>query len=150
MKDFDDALLDTAWKNMDDENNRFKDIDAKAIGIITITGVLVTFLAKPVNSRNITNIFFILTTLSFLVTILFSILVIRVRRVEALSTQYLIEDFKNEKPERQIKGLIGTIAKSHSDLRMACNKKAKDLIRAVYALGFSVISLIFYTISTTL
>lgn len=150
MKDFEDAMLDAAWKNMDDENNRFKDIDAKAIGIITITGVLITFLAKPVNSGNIPNILFILTALSFLATVFFSILVIRVRWVEALSTQYLIEDFKDKKQEHQIRGLIATIAKAHSDLRLACNRKAKDLIRAIYALGISVILLIFYTLSATL
>ncbi len=50
MVPFEDVLLDIAWKNLDSENNRFKDIDTKAIGIITITGILMTFLTKPFSS----------------------------------------------------------------------------------------------------
>lgn len=37
MKDFDETLLDVAWKNLDNHYTRFKDIDGKAAGIITIS-----------------------------------------------------------------------------------------------------------------
>ena len=148
MVTFEDVLLDVAWKNLDNENNRFKDIDKKAIGIITITGILMTFLTKPTNLGVISTILFILVSLSFLDTILLSIMVIRVRKAETLSTKYLIEDFKDEKQERQIKGLIGTIAETENNLRSVCNNKAEELTYAVYALGFSIILLIFYSISS--
>jgi hypothetical protein len=144
---FEDALLDIAWKNLESENNRFKDIDTKAIGIITITGILMTFLTKPTSSGVISTILFTLTSLSFLGAIFLSIMVIRVRHAETLSTKYLIEDFKDEKSERQIKGLIGTIAETEKNLRSVCNNKAEELTYAVYVLGVSIVLLIFYSIS---
>ncbi len=148
MKDFEDAMLDVAWKNLDNEEKRYKDIDAKAIGLITITGILMTFLMKPVSPGS--KILFFLTAISFLATILLSVIVIRVRSAEGLSTTYLIEDFKEEKPERQIRGLIGTIAATERTLREVCNTKANELRCAVYALGLGVGLLILYALSTFL
>jgi len=150
MVEFEAALLDIAWKNLDGENNRFKDIDTKAIGIITITGIVMTFLSKPASLSIISTIFFILASLSFLVTIFLSVLVIRVRKAKSLSTRYLIEDFKDEKPERQIRGMIGTIAENEKNLRSVCNDKAEELTWAVYALGVSIVLLILYSISVSL
>ena len=144
---FEDALLDIAWKNLDSENDRFKDIDAKAIGIITVTGIIMTFLTNPTITGGTSAILFTLASLSFLGTILLSIIVIRVRKAETLSTKYLIEDFKDETSGRQIKGLVGTIAETEKNLRSVCNNKAEELTYAVYALGVSIILLIFYSIS---
>ncbi len=110
MVNFEDAMLDVAWKNLESENNRFNDLDTKATGIITITGILITFLAKPTNSKIFPKVLFAATAISFLVTILLSVLVIRTRVAKAVSTEFLIEELKNEKPERQIRGIIGTIA----------------------------------------
>ena len=147
MKDFEDALLDIAWKSLDSENSRFKDIDTKAIGIITIVGILMTFLSKPAKLGCLSTTLFLLTAISFLITILICALVIRVRVLDILSTNYLIEDFKNEKPERQIRGLISTIAKAEGILRDRCNQKANELRHAVFALGISIVLLILYSLS---
>lgn len=93
--DFDKAMLDLACKNIETEENRFKDIDTKAIGIITITGALMVFLGKPPAqpsaSGNISYVFFALTGLSFLATIFLCILVIRTRSILLLSTKGLIK-----------------------------------------------------------
>lgn len=150
VEDFDGAMLDVAWKNLESENNRFKDIDAKAIGVITITGILMTFLVKPTNttSSKISLIIFTLTAISFFFTILLSVSVIRTRKASVLSTRFLINDLVNEKPERQIRGIIGTIAESESNIQAVCAIKAKELTRAVFALGFSIILLISYSLST--
>ncbi len=147
MKEFEDALLDIALKNIDSEKNRFKDIDTKATAIITIVGVLITFLAqKFVSSSNV--LLFLLTALSFLVTILICVLVIRVKMVDVLSTELLIEDFKDAKKEDQIRGIIVTIAKAEKSLRDCCSQKANELKHAVFALGISIVLLILYSLST--
>lgn len=99
MIEFEDAMIDVAWKKLDIENNRFKDIDTKAIGIITITGILMTFLAKPIDSGLVTSALFILTALLLLAAILLSVSVIRVRKGESVSTKILINGLKKEKPE---------------------------------------------------
>jgi len=147
MKDFEDAMMDIAWKNYDSENKRFKDIDAKAIGVITITGILMTFLSKTDNHSEISTALFILTSVSFLGTILFSVKTIKVRGSEALSTDYLIQDLKNENTMRQIRGMIATIAAAEDSQREVCNEKAGDLSCAVYGLGISIILLILYSLS---
>lgn len=149
MVEFEDAILDIAWKNLDSENNRFKDIDTKAIGIITITGILMTFLVKPENAGFITSFIFMLTAFSFLITILLSVKVIRTRWADGLSTNYLIEDLKSMEPKLQVKGVIKTIANAEESLGEVCTSKAKELECAVYALGVSIILLISYTLSTS-
>ncbi|NJD52908.1 MAG: hypothetical protein FIB07_08590 [Candidatus Methanoperedens sp.] len=147
MKDFEDALLIVACKNLESEANRFKDIDTKVLGIITITGILITFLMKSADSGKISTIIFLLTALSFLVTILFCVFTIKTRYTEAVSTSNLVNDIKNREKEHQLKGIIDTIAVSENTLRMAANSKAKDLRHAIYALGFSVFLLILYSLS---
>lgn len=146
MIKFEDALLDIGWKNLDSENKRFKDIDAKAIGVITITGILMTFISRMDNPSAMSTVLFILTLISFLGTILFSVKTIKVRGGEALSTDYLIQDLKNEKPERQIRGMIATIAAAENNQIKICNEKAEDLSYAVYGLGISIILLILYSL----
>lgn len=41
---FDDTMLDFVWKNLAEENKRYSDLDSKATGLMTITGVLITLL----------------------------------------------------------------------------------------------------------
>lgn len=155
MKDFEDAMLDIAWSNLDSENNRFKDIDTKAIGIITITGILITFLSRDlINTDTITTQFngistslFLLTILSFFLTIVFSILALRVRQYDTLSSLNLINRLKNESPGNQIQGIIRNIADTEYDLRDVCNSKAEDLKHAIFTLGLGISFLIFYTFS---
>lgn len=145
---FDDALLDIAWKNLDSHYVRFKDVDTKAVGIITITGILVTFMSKPVHSDYLSSILFMLTSLFFLMTILLCVGVIATRKYEAVSTDHLIDELAGEPDEKQIRRLIGTIAAAESDVCMAANSKAKVLRFAIFSLGFSLILLIIYSLST--
>ncbi len=146
MKEFEDVLLDIGWKNLESHYNRFKDIDAKAIGVITITGILITFLTKPATNDCLTKTLFILTMVSFLITIILSILVIRTRKYETVSTKNLIKELSEEKKEDQISRTVGTIADKEQEICDVANTKAKDLRWAIYGLGFSVIMLIFYSI----
>lgn len=146
MKEFDDAMLDIGWKNLENQYNRFKDIDTKAIGVITITGILITFLAKPATNDCLTKTLFILTMVSFLVTIILSILVIRTRKYETVSTWNLIKELSAEKKEDQISRTVGTIADKEQKICDVANTKANDLKWAIYCFGFSVIMLIFYSI----
>ncbi len=147
MKDFEDAMLEVAYKNLESENNRFKDIDTKVIGIITVTGILMTFLTKSASSGNIVSILFILTALSFLGTILLSVSAIRTRWTGAVSTKNLIDELKDKANENQLRGIIATIAESEKSLRTVTNSKAQDLRYAIYALSISVILLILYSLS---
>ena len=148
MMEFEDAMIDVVWKKLDIENNRFKDIDTKAIGVITIIGILMTFLAKPTDSGFITSTLFISTALIFLEAILLSVSVIRVRKGEGVSTKILISGLKKEKPENQIRGIISTIADAEDKLGDVCDNKAYELSLAVYTLGAGIISLIFYSLFT--
>lgn len=140
-------MLDIAWKNWDSQYNRFKDIDTKAIGIITISGILMAFITKSASYGQVTTVLFILTSFSFLVTILFSVRVIRLREIDMISTNNLINQLREEHKERQIRGIIGTIGKVEDSLQTACDTKANELRHSVYSLGCSVIFLILYSIS---
>ncbi|MCD4845552.1 MAG: hypothetical protein K8R25_13810 [Methanosarcinales archaeon] len=144
-KSFNDVLLNISCKNLESHYNRYKDIDAKAIGIITITGILITFLAKPVNNGYLTEIFFTLTMLSFLITIVLTVLVIRTRKYEDVSTDKLIDELSNETKENQINRIIGTIAAAEKKMCEVSNTKAQDLRRSIYSLGVSIVMLIFYS-----
>jgi hypothetical protein len=75
-------------------------------------------------------------------------LTIKVRKIEHLSTDFLMEDLKNENPERQIGGLIGTSASVEKSLSDTCDQKANNLRYAVYALGASIVLLISYSLLT--
>lgn len=154
MTRFDEVTLDMAWKNISNKNSRYKDMDTKAIGIITITGILLAFI--NVNQSNFTEgslgkvplYLLALTMLSFLITVFLAIIVIRTRIGTQLSTKILIERLKNVEPEHQIGGVLSTIAELEYRLQGVCNNKANELTRAVYALGLSVILLAIYVIST--
>lgn len=137
MKGFEDALLDIAWNNLENESTRHKDIDNKAIGIITITGILMAFI---IGSDDATppSLLLAAVSISILVTIALGIMAMRVRETDTPSTKYLIEDLKDENSERQIKGIIGTIAAAEANQREVGNAKAKWLKYSVYALGASV------------
>lgn len=151
--DFDDAMLEVAWKNLEIQTNKYKDMDSKAIAITTITGVLVSFLIKSdtvfklKSDSQISLILFLLTVFSFLLTVLFSILVMRVRYGKILSSKLLLEELYNKKDEYRVKKVIGTIAEIEDDIRKKCDKKGDELSRAVITLGISVILLILYSIS---
>lgn len=150
MKEFNDALLDIAWKNLDRQYNRFKDIDTKAIGIITISGILMAFIAKSGDGEqiSISAFFFMLTSLLFFITILLSICAIRTRQIDIASTNKLIEELKDASEERQIPSIIGSIAASEHNVCKVSNAKAKNLRFAIYAFGISIISMICYSLST--
>ena len=148
MTDFEGALLDISRANLDAVAKKHSDIDSKAIGLITISGILISFLlgfGKPNNW--ISTGFFILTALSFLVTALLSVIVLRPRKAHELSTKILIDELKDEKPENQVSRVIASAAKIEYELQGICNAKAIELSSAVRALGISVIVLILFTLS---
>lgn len=148
MKDFEDALLDISRANLDSAAKKHNDIDNKAIGIITISGILISFLlgfSKPNNGGS--SVLFILTALSFLVTVSLSIIVLRPRKVHELSTQILIDELKTENPEYQVSRTIASSAKIEDELQDICNSKAFELSRAIQALGISVMVLILFSLS---
>lgn len=148
MIDFDKALLDAAWKNLETHKIRFKDIDTKAIGIITITGILITFLSKPVNNSCISISLYLITLISFLITILLCLGVIMVREHEALSTNNLINELSDEVEKIKIKRIIGTIGATEKSMCEATKSKAECLKFAICGLGFSIILSIIYSLST--
>ena len=148
MKDFKDAMLDLSWKILDEENKRYRDIDSKAIGTITIAGIFISFLLA-FSDTIVSNhpIFYYLAIFFFLIAVLFSIIVLIPREIEALSTKKLIKDFKDNTPDSQITGIIATTGKVEKRLRNVCNDKAIMLVISVIALGVGVIFLIFYSFS---
>ena len=144
MKGFEDALLDIAWNNLESEGTRYKDIDNKAIGIITITGILMTFIIGSGDAVQPSppSPLLVAASISFLVTIILSIMAMSVRRTDAVSTKFLIEDLNDKAPERQIRGTIATIAEAETGMRKVGNSKASWMRYSVYALGVSVALLI--------
>lgn len=130
MKDFEDALLDIAWKNLDAENQRYKDIDTKATGIITICALLVSILVG-FRGEGGSSLLFILTVIAFLITVFLSVIAIRTRYAKALSTNKLIDKILQETDGHPKRIMIGTIANTEHKLREVCNKKADELTYSI-------------------
>lgn len=151
MKDFEDVLLDTAWKKMDIQYNRFRDIENRAMiimtGIITVIGILMVLLTSHTISGIVPTIFFILASLSFLVTILFCISVLKRRAFPVISTILLIDSLKNEKKERQIKGIVVTLANVERAFSEVTNTKEAQLGYAISGLGIGIILVILHILS---
>jgi len=108
------------------------------------------FIKKPENGDGLLNGLFGATLLFFLLTIFFSILAIRLRKFDGLTTSILVNKLKDEDDERQIGGIIGTIAATEDDLCNISNDKAKKLRYAVYFLGFSIVLLIMNSLLSAL
>lgn len=149
MKDFKDSMLEISQNNLNRYYQLYKDLDNKAIGLITITGILITFLSNFAKLEYcLTKILFCFIVFFLFITMFFSILAIRTRLANVLSTNYLIEDFGSETDsDTQIKGLIQTIGDAEDELDDVCSAKATEIQYAVYSLGISIIFIIFYTIS---
>lgn len=95
--DFDETMLDIAWKNLDTENQRHSDLDNKAIGLITITGILITFLlgsVDPTSGVTGSKILFVLVSISFLITVFISVSVLQLKIVEVLSSGNLLRELE--------------------------------------------------------
>ncbi len=149
MKDFEDSMLEISQNNLNREHQRFNDLDNKAIGLITITGILITLLTNFVKLEAcITKILFSFVGFFFFITIIFSILSLRVRLINGLSTNYLLEYFESETDlETKIKGLINTIGNAEDELDNVCSEKANEIKYAVYSFGIGITFLNFYIIS---
>ena len=141
MKDFEDAMLDVSWNIFDTETKRHEALDTKAIGIISIAGILTTFLIGFVTIEEYKQII-LLTVLSFMMAVIFSILVLIPQKTELLSFSKLIDKFEGSEQDIQITGIATTIWKTGRVLRNVCNKKAVLLLISIIFLGTGVILLI--------
>ena len=141
MKDFEDAMLDVSWNIFDTEMRRHEALDIKAIGIISIIGILTTFLIGFVKVEG-NNMFVFLSVFCFTMAVIFSILVLIPRKTELLSISELIDKFEGTKQDIQITGIASTIWKTGRVLRSVCNKKAILLLISIIYLGAGVILLI--------
>lgn len=148
MKEFEDVLLEISWNNLSTESKRYNDIDTKAISIITICGILTTLLLNFGSPDCIIpKMFFSITVLSFLITVILSIVVIKPRTVKSLSTKILMDFYKNKSKEAQMTGIIATTAEAEDILADANDSKSRELVKSVKALGISVILAIVYSLS---
>lgn len=156
MVDLTDLIIETSRKNLDNAEKRFRELDSKAIAIITVTGILISFLLgsnKFTNSLGITaKLLFLLTALSFLASIYYGVKTIRVRYIHFYPTDYFIENFKqSESTDDKIK--IATVIEKYSETELElfniCREKGKDLEKSIYALGLSVSFLILYLLIST-
>lgn len=149
MEEFDAALLDIGWKNLEAQENKYKELDTKAIAVISIAGIIITLIPKPQDVPWLLGLY-ILTSLSFLVAIYLNIRVIRTRKYKSLLTNNLIKELRDKPKDRQIGGIIGSIAQTQENLCEATREKTIDLKKAVKAFGFSVLLLVIYTFSSVL
>lgn len=150
MDDFDEIMLDIGWKNLDAENKRHSELDTKAIGLITITGILITFLigsVDPTLGLSGSKILFLLTLFFFLITVYKSIKVLEVKKMKALSSESLFKKLINEDSDFQIKTILRSIVETETAMRNKNTEKADKLRVAVNFLGYSVVFLIFYVTS---
>ena len=157
--DFKNLVFEISQKNLEYQRQRYKDMDTKAISIITITGILISFLVGSgslINSNTISSsgscisqILYGLTALSFLLTVLLSVWVIKVRYVKMFDTNCVLTNLKVKKiNESQIMENINSFyLEAESDLFKVCNEKGEKLTYSVYFLGVSVFLLISYSIS---
>lgn len=145
MKEFEDAMLEVSWNIFDGELRRHEALDTKAIGIITIVGILITFLIGFVKVEDYKNVLF-LTIFSFLISVIFSILVLIPRGTHLLSFKELKDKFEGTPQDVQITGIAQTTWKTGQDLRKMCNTKALLLFISVIFLGSGVILLLLLSI----
>jgi Ca2+/Na+ antiporter len=150
MEEFEAALLNISENNLNATYKKHNDIDNKAIGIITISGLLITFLTSSFTSRKscASSILLFLTLLLFLITVYFCVVVLKPRKAHEPSTLKLIEQLKNEEKKVQISRILQTHAEIEDELQNICTDKASELHKAVTTLGISVILLILYNIIT--
>lgn len=141
MKDFEDAMLDVSWNIFDTEIRRHEALDTKAIGIISIAGILITFLIGFVKIEDYKQVLF-LTIFSFLISVTFSILVLIPRGTHLLSFKELVDKFEGTTQEIQITGIASTTWKTGKSLRNICNTKALLLFISIIFLGSGVILLL--------
>lgn len=142
-KEFDYKLLDVALKNYDNQYSRFKDIDNKAIGIITIIGILITFLKiRPIDNGHIPTTLLMIPMVLFLIAVLLCIWTIKTRKYEAVSTTNIINEISIEYNKENIKRIINTVAVAEKTVCEVSNYKAKLLRYAICILGLGIILLI--------
>ena len=141
MKDFNDALLYISWNNFQFQYSRFKDIDTKAIAVITISGILIALLPSKISGNFLSSTFLIATFFLVLETIFYSIKAFTIMKYKVMFTKNLINDFRDKKPERQIGGIIGSIADSEESVCYVNDKKVIELKKAIYLLASSVATL---------
>lgn len=154
MKDFEDVLLDINRDNLNSVSKKHNDIDNKAIGLITVSGVLISLLLGFIDTDKVYNCYSIvllyITAFSFLYTVYLSILVLKPLETYTPSTLNFINDFWNETPVNQIRGILNTSAVIEDELQNVCDAKALKLTKSVKFLGYSVIILTVYALSTFL
>lgn len=138
MKDFNDALLDISWNNFQFQYSRFRDIDTKAIAIITISGILIALLPSKISGNFLSNTFLIATFFLFVETIFLSIKAFTIRKYKVTNTRNVINDFRNKTHDRQIGGIIGSLADSEESVCYVNNKKVIELKKAIYLLASSI------------
>ena len=146
-EEFDNLILDIAQKNLDREYNRFKDIDNKAIGIIGVAGVLLTFISRPTSSDICVlskDVIYMFTLSSFSITIILGLYTVMIRKYIHLPTDNIIKGAIYDKKYK--KTLIGTYKKSENKLTEEANKKACILKCSIFMLGLSIILSIIYNV----
>ncbi len=80
MDECQETLLSISENNLNAVAKKHNDIDTKAIGIITISGILISFLIGSTSEKSFVSYFsFFLTSLSFLITVYLCVLVLKPR-----------------------------------------------------------------------
>lgn len=150
MDEFEATLLNISENNLNTISKKHNDIDTKAIGIITISGLLITFImssSTPIKGY-VSSILLFLTLVFFLITVFFCIVVLKPQKAHEPSTLKLIEQLKNENKDVQISRILQTHAEIEDELQDICSEKASELNKAVKLFGVSVILLIIFSIIT--
>lgn len=151
MKEFEDAVLEISWNNLQSEQNRYKDSDAKAVNLITIAGILTTLLIGfGTKSGYFGRIMFILSVMLLFLTVMFSAVSMASRKMEVLSTQCLIDGLEHADIENQVPGIIATVAVVESGLRKVNGEKAKWVQLAIISLSIAVASMLIYSLFLSL
>lgn len=135
MKSFEEVVIEIGMENLQMELNRWDTIDNKALGVVGIAGLLTTLWTF----LNMNPLFL----LPLIAAIFCSLACLWVRGTEMLSTQFLIDDFKDEEHVMQLRRTARTIAKVERCLRIVCARKAWWLRLAFIFLAGGLILLIF-------
>jgi hypothetical protein len=145
MKDFEDTLMALTMFNIGTANKKHNDIDNKAIGVITISGLLISFLLGFSQAGgSISTILFIIALFSFMLTIWLSIGVLRPRKSHDLSTLCCINEIEDDDPYK-VNHVIGAAAEIEDEIQNICTSKAGGLWNSIRGLTLSVGLLIIYT-----
>jgi hypothetical protein len=152
MSSFEEMVVDLAWKNLEIQIKRFHAIETKTIGLMTLTGVLITIMfssATKVSGFSGNKIFFALACSLFLVSIICSLYVFEHIKTNPLSILPIVLNYGSDHPSIQAERIVIALRDIEEKQTAVCDEKENKFKAAVSFFSTGIMAMIVYIISTS-